>query len=144
MTCIVIGLSRCIVIIAPMTAQRHVAEFRPPLASERIFPGNTRKTFKFISKSSSSSSSSFPFYIHCVRTGRGLDVPKQITLSDHCFGFKLVHNFHRPDALSGVKPPSPFRPWGNCSTPRFPQQRIWLKSKNHCHDESKEQIGGIS
>ena len=23
----------------------------------------------------------------------GLDVPKQIILSDHCFGFKLVHNF---------------------------------------------------
>ena len=42
--------------------------------------------------------------------GHGLDVPKQIILSDHCFGFKLVHNFHGPDALPGVK--SPFRPWG--------------------------------
>ena len=74
--------------------------------------------------------------------GHGLDVPKQITLSDHCFGFKLVHNFHRPDALPGVKPP--FRPWGNCCTPGFPQQRIWLTSKNHCHDETKEQRGRIS
>ena len=54
--------------------------------------------------------SSLHFYIHYVRARHGLDVPKQIILSDHCFGFKLVHNFHRPDALPGVKPP--FRPWG--------------------------------
>ena len=42
--------------------------------------------------------------------GHWFDVPKQITLSDYCFGFKLVHNFHRPDALPAVKPP--FHPWG--------------------------------
>ena len=66
-----------------------------------------------------------------------INVPKQITLSDRCFGFKLVHNFHKSDALPAVKPP--FRPWGNCSALWLPQQRIWLKSKNHYHDETKEQ-----
>ena len=40
----------------------------------------------------------------------GLDVPKQIILSDHCFGLKMVHNFHRPDVLIAIK--HPFRPWG--------------------------------
>ena len=40
-------------------------------------------------KKSSSSSSSLPFYIHCISARHGLDVPKQIILSDHCFGFKL-------------------------------------------------------
>ena len=47
---------------------------------------------------------SLSFYIHCVRARHGLDVPKQITLSDHCFGFKLVHYFYRPDALPAAKP----------------------------------------
>ena len=69
-------------------------------------------------------------------SGHGLDITKN-NLSDHCFEFKSVHNFHRPYALPAVK--SPFRPWGNCSAPWFPQQQIWLKSKNHYHDETNEQ-----
>ena len=69
----------------------------------------------------------------------GSDVPKQITLSDHCFGFKFMY-FHRSDALPVVNPTSsPFRPYENCSVPCFSQQRIWLKSKNHYYDETKEQ-----
>ena len=47
---------------------------------------------------------SLAFYIHCVRSTHGLDAPKQITLSDHCFGFKLMHYFYRPDALPAAKP----------------------------------------
>ena len=38
--------------------------------------------------------SSLSFCIQCVALLHGLDVPKQITLSDHCLGFKLVHDFH--------------------------------------------------
>jgi len=46
----------------------------------------------------------FSFFTFIVSApGHELDVPKQITLSDHCFGFKLMHNFHRPDALPAVK-----------------------------------------
>ena len=85
--------------------------------------------------------SSFPFYIHCVRAGRGLDVPKQITLSDHCFGFKLVHNFHRPDALPGVKPP--ISSLGELLYSMIPPAGDLVKIQNHCHNETKERIGRI-
>jgi len=40
-------------------------------------------------------------------------------------------------------PPNPFSSLGNCSAPWLPQQRIWLKSKNHYLKETKEQRGRI-
>ena len=45
------------------------------------------------------------FYIHGVRASARVGCIKAyITLSDHCFGFKLVHDFYRPDTLPGAKP----------------------------------------
>jgi len=86
------------------------------------------------------SSSCCAFYFTSIVSalGHGLDVPKQIPFPDHCFGFKLVHNFHRSTGCYSCRQ-TPISSLGNCTAPWFVQQRIWLKSKNHYHDETKEQ-----
>ena len=86
------------------------------------------------------SSSCCAFYFTSIVSalGHGLDVPKQIPFPDHCFGFKLVHNFHRSTGCYSCRQ-THISSLGNCTAPWFVQQRIWLKSKNHYHDETKEQ-----